>query len=98
MKRLLLVFGLLIAPSWAFACDTYKSVQGARVVTYSGDYDAGFTLQDNGKTEHYSFWDAGAGTGKIIGVPDGRPDDGAVVKTPKGQFWFGPEKFVEACK
>lgn len=97
MKRLLLIFGLLIAPSWALACDTYKNPKGA-VVTYNGDWDAGFTVLENGKSQHYSFWDAGAGTGKIIGVPDGRPDDGAVVKTPKGQFWFGPDKFVEACQ
>ncbi len=95
MRRLFLVFGLLCASSAAFACDTYKS--GARTITYNGDWDAGFTLIDQGKPRHFAFWDAGTGTKTIIGVPDDKAGDNMQVKTPSGSFWFGPEKFVEHC-
>ena len=99
MKRLLLVLGLLFAPSGAFACDTYASVKSdTRTITYNGDWDAGFTLTDKGKTRHFSFWDAGAGTKTIVGVPDDKAGDNMQIKTPHGAFWFGPERFMERCK
>lgn len=101
MRRLLILFGFLAVASQAFACGTYTSADkapGERLVTYSGDFDAGFTLKENGKERHFAFADAGTGTGTIVGVPDDGADDAAQVKTPKGEFWFGPEKFVEYCK
>ena len=99
MKRILIVLGLVFAASNAFACDTYASVKAhSRTITYNGDWDAGFILSDKGKTRHFAFWDAGTGTKTIVGVPDDKADDAAQIKTPSGQFWFGPEKFVERCK
>lgn len=100
MRRLLILFGFLAGISPAMACDTYTSADkepGARLIVASGDFDAGFTLKENGKDRHFAFADAGTGSGMIVGVPDDGADDAAQIKTPKGEFWFGPEKFVEYC-
>ena len=101
MRHLLILFGLLVGLTPAMACDTYTSAAkapGARLITYSGDFDAGFTIKDGGTERHFVFADAGTGTGIIVGVPDDGADDAAQIKTPNGEFWFGPEKFVEYCK
>jgi hypothetical protein len=106
MKRFWVVLGLAFSASTAFACDTYTSVEkapGVRLIIDEGAPNgfgegAGFRLIEKGKTRHFTYWDAGTGTGMVVGVPDDKKDDAAQVVIPKGQFWFGPEKFVEYCK
>ena len=100
MKRLLLVFGLLLAPSWALACDTYTSVKkapGARVLvrdSYSGD----LTIRDGRKERHFTISSAGTGSGIVVAIPDDGKTDPAQIDYKNGIFWVGPEKFVEYCK
>lgn len=97
MKRLLLIFGLLLAPASAMACNTYTSTQkapGERVLTDEG---LEFVIREDGKVIRYTTGSAGTGTGIRIGFPEDRTEPIEISQT-SGEYWVGPERFVEFCQ
>lgn len=97
MRRLLLILGLLFAPASAWPCDTYTSTEkapGERVLTDEG---LEFVVRDGPKELRYTTGSAGTGTGIRIGFPPNQAEP-IEISQAKGEYWLGPEKFVEFCK
>lgn len=94
-----IIAALALAWSSAFAvaCDTYTSAEkppGVRVLT-----DEGFTffIKEGQTTTHYETGSAGTGTGIRLGFPDDGSEPIEIAQS-EGEFWVGPEKFIEACE
>lgn len=98
MKTVLFAaFAMLWSAGVSVACDTYTSTEkppGVRVLT-----DEGFTfvIKEGQTSTHYETGSAGTGTGIRIGFPDDGSEP-VEISQSDGEFWVGPEKFIEACE
>lgn len=97
MKRTLLALALALLPASAFACDTYTSVEknpGARLLIDEG---LELVVRDSGKEVKYTTGSAGTGSGTRVAFPEDQTEPQEITQA-KGEYWLGPEKFVEFCQ
>lgn len=99
MKKLLLALVALAFMPAAWACDTYTSTAkapGARTLTLIDD-GLEFVIREDGKELLYSTGSAGTGMGIRVAFPEDETLEPMEIQEPEGEYWLGPEKFVEYC-
>lgn len=97
MKRAL--FAILVlwsGPVWA--CDTYTSVEKPAGVRLLIDEGLDLIVRENGVERRFATGSAGTGTNIRVAFPEDQKTEPMEITQEKGEYWLGPEKFVEFCK
>jgi hypothetical protein len=54
-------------------------------------------VRDSGKEVKYTTGSAGTGSGTRVAFPEDQTEPQEITQA-KGEYWLGPEKFVEFCQ